>query len=246
VRELRAIQKTTLKFGSFQIPVKIATLQKSNSISFNNICPKCNSKIQYKKVCLQCNKEVPYEEIAKGYKIGDEMYKFSKDQIQAIKQVMNKDISVVKVVDTMDFTRFEKSYWLLPNEVESKYVLLRDILKCSSKMLEVKFTLRDSESLGIIWVNQNHLVLTKMVYPDEVVTPDEAISTSVSDELLKKGIELLNKVRENTKSNLIENSFKMEFKKVLEKVISGEELKLPEIEEKQVQNLEAELETALA
>ncbi len=243
---MRAIQKTNLKFGNFQIPVKIATLQKSDSVSFNNICPECNSKIQYKKICPNCNKEVPYEEIAKGYKLGDQMYKFTKEQINSIKQVMNKDVTVMKVVDTIDFSRFEKSYWLLPNEVESKYVLLRDILKCSSKMLEVKFTLRDSESLGLVWVNRDYLVLTKLVYPDELVDPEETIDISISEELLKKGIELLNKVRENTKSNLIENSFKSEFKKVLEKVISGEELELPRIEEKKVQNLEAELETALA
>ena len=87
----------------------------------------------------------------------------------------SRTIDVVEFVDleAIDPIYFDRTYYLEPQKAASKaYILLRDALHKSGHVAIAKVALRQRESLAVLRVYSDVLVLTTMLWPDEVRRPD--------------------------------------------------------------------------
>ncbi|HEY4022784.1 MAG TPA: Ku protein, partial [Pseudonocardiaceae bacterium] len=87
----------------------------------------------------------------------------------------SRTIDVVEFVplESIDPIQFDKTYYLEPQQAARKpYVLLRDALQKSGHVAIAKVALRQRESLALLRVVSDVLVMTTMLWPDEVRTPD--------------------------------------------------------------------------
>jgi DNA end-binding protein Ku len=86
----------------------------------------------------------------------------------------SRTIDVLEFVDleAIDPIYFDKSYYLEPQQAAVKpYVLLRDALHKSGHVAIAKVALRQREALAALRVYSDVLVLTTMLWPDEVRAP---------------------------------------------------------------------------
>ena len=132
-------------------------------------------RIQYKRFCSAEEKEVPYAEIAKGYELDDgEMVVLTDDDLADLPLATSHTVDVVEFVplESIDPIQFDKTYYLEPQQAARKpYVLLRDALQKSGHVAIAKVALRQRESLALLRVVSDVLVMTTMLWPDEVRTP---------------------------------------------------------------------------
>ncbi|WP_157362119.1 non-homologous end joining protein Ku [Haloechinothrix halophila] len=173
---MRAMWKGTISFGLVTIPIKLYAATEAKNVSFRQVHASDGGRIQYKRVCSIDGDEVPYSDIAKGYELdsGDMVVLTSEDMAQLpLSSSHSIDVMEFVPLDSVDPLYFDRGYYLEPDKAAAKpYVLLRDALADSGKVAIVKIALRQRESLALLRVADDVLVLQTMLWPDEVRTPD--------------------------------------------------------------------------
>lgn len=186
----RSIWKGAISFGLVTIPVKLYSATEQKDISFRQIHPEDGGRIKYKRVCDSCGKEIPFAEIAKGFETPDgRMAILEKSDFDDLPLKTAKAVDVVQFVDTeeIDPTYFDKTYFLEADGPGAKpYVLLRDALTKAGKAAVVKVALRSRESLALIRVRDDVLLMHTMLWPDELrdgqfAAPSQDISVSEAE-----------------------------------------------------------------
>lgn len=169
---MHTVWKGSISFGLVNIPVKMFTATEDKDIRFKYIHKECHTPVKYKKICPACNKEVQPEDIVKGYE-----YEPGKFVIMTEEDFQSIETKSEKTVEIMDFVKleqvdpiyFDKTYFLAPQETGGKaYTLLREALDKKECIAVAKITIRDRESLSVIRVYNNVLILETIFYPDEV------------------------------------------------------------------------------
>ncbi|KAA9165883.1 Ku protein [Amycolatopsis acidicola] len=168
--------KGSVSFGLVTIPIHLYAATENKSVSLRQVHVTDGGRIQYKRYCSIENVEVPYSDIAKGYELGDgEMVVITDDDLQSLPLSSSNVIDVLEFVplEAIDPLHFDKHYYLEPQKAALKpYVLLRDALHKSGNVAIAKVALRQRESLALLRVHNDVLVMTTMLWPDEVRKPD--------------------------------------------------------------------------
>lgn len=168
----RSIWKGAISFGLVTIPVKLYSATEEKDISFRQVHPGDGGRIKYKRVCEKCGREIPYAEIAKGYETADgRMAILEKSDFDNLPLATTKAVEVVQFVEEseVDPTYFAKTYFLEADGPGVKpYVLLRDALVATGRSALVKVALRSRESLALLRVKDNQLLMHTMIWPDEI------------------------------------------------------------------------------
>ncbi len=169
---MHTVWKGSISFGLVNIPVKMFTATEDKDIRFKYIHKECNTPVKYKKVCPVCNKEVQPEEIVRGYEYEPGKYVILTDEdFAAIDSKGERAVEILDFVklEEIDPVYFDKTYYLAPQETGGKaYTLLREALNGKNRIAVAKITIRERESLAVIRVYNNVLVLETIFYPDEV------------------------------------------------------------------------------
>ncbi|WP_370949687.1 Ku protein [Amycolatopsis sp. cg5] len=173
---MRAMWKGSVSFGLVTIPIQLYAATENKNVSLRQVHEADGGRIQYKRVCTIDGEEVPYAEIAKGYELEDgEMVVITDEDLAELPLSTSKLIDVLEFVplESIDPIQFDKTYYLEPQKTATKpYVLLRDALHKSGHVAVAKVAIRQRESLAILRVVSDVLVMTTILWPDEVRTPD--------------------------------------------------------------------------
>jgi DNA end-binding protein Ku len=178
VEAMRAMWKGAVSFGLVTIPIQLYAATENKNVSLRQVHESDGGRIQYKRFCSIEGKEVPYAEIAKGYELDDgEMVVLTDEDLADLPLATSRTIDVVEFVplESVDPIQFDRTYYLEPQKAAATpYVLLRDALHKSGQVAVAKVALRQRESLALLRVHGDVLVMTTMLWPDEVRRPDFA------------------------------------------------------------------------
>jgi DNA end-binding protein Ku len=170
--------KGTVSFGLVAIPINLYAATENNTVRFHQVHAADGGRVHYRRICEVDGQEVPYEQIVKGHDIGGgEMVILTEDDLASLPVPSVKSVDVVEFVPlaSIDPIHFDRSYYLEPQPGAVKsYTLLRDALAKSGRVAIAKIALRHRESLAVLRVHTDLLVLSTMLWPDEVRTPDFA------------------------------------------------------------------------
>jgi DNA end-binding protein Ku len=173
---MRAMWKGTVAFGLVVIPINLYAATENKGVTLHQVHAEDGARIQYKRFCSAENVEVPYGEIAKGYQTDDgEQVVLTDKDLASLPLTSSRAIDVLEFVPlaAIDPIFFDKAYFLEPrNEAVKPYVLLRDALHKSGHVAIAKVALRQRECLAVLRVHADVLVMSTMLWPDEVRTPD--------------------------------------------------------------------------
>lgn len=173
---MRVMWKGAVSFGLVTIPIHLYAATESKNVSLRQVHEADGGRIQYKRFCTVDGEEVPYADIAKGYELSDGgMVVLTDKELSELPLSTSRTIDVQEFVplEAIDPIYYDKSYYLEPQKPALKpYVLLRDALQKSGQVAIAKVAIRQRESLAVLRVLSDVMVLTTMLWPDEVRQPD--------------------------------------------------------------------------
>jgi DNA end-binding protein Ku len=197
----RAIWSGSISFGLVNIPVQLFNAVSRKSVRFNQLDSRNNSRIKHRKVNAESGEEVPDEAIVKGYELSKGNYVvLTEDELATLDPEAQRTIDIEEFVDLEDIdpVYFDSSYYLSPDAATVKaYALLARTMEQSGKVGVARFVMRQKQYLAAIRPKDGYLVLSTLVYADEVTDPvevpelDKVQTTDVSDKELAMAEQLV-------------------------------------------------------
>jgi len=173
---MRSMWKGTIGYGQAAIPVKAYTATEEHDIELHQLHLPDGGRIRQKRVCEVDGEEVPFTEIARGYEMpAGDVVMLTDEDLATLPLATTRliDVRAFVPIEQIDSISFSKSYYLEPEPAGVKpYVLLSEALQQSGRAAVVKVALRARESLGVLRVRDQVILLTTMLWPDEIRVPD--------------------------------------------------------------------------
>jgi DNA end-binding protein Ku len=171
-------QLLQISFGLVTIPIRVCAATEDKSIRFRQVHARDRAPIELERVCSVEKTRLSWDEIARGYEAPDgRMVLVSDEDLASLPLPSMRVIEVLKFVpiEAIDPILFDRSYYLDPEQRGDRaYRLLRDTLHKSGRVAIVKTALRQRETLALLRVVSELIVLVTLLWPDEVRTPDFA------------------------------------------------------------------------
>jgi len=173
----RPIWSGSISFGLVNVPVKLLTAVRHQDVHFNLLHKKDGARIQLKRFCTLEDKEVAYEDTDKGYEVSPGRYvSLDRKELEKLDPKATRSIDITDFVDLKDIDPifYEATYRLVPDRGADKaYGLLFRALEQAEKVGIAKMVMRTKQYLCAVRPLEKGLVLSTMLYADEIVPEDE-------------------------------------------------------------------------
>ncbi|MDA8353546.1 MAG: Ku protein [Firmicutes bacterium] len=251
---MHTIWKGSISFGLVNIPVRMFTATQSKSVSFRSLHKKCKTPIKYHRYCPTCEEDIPWDEVVKGYEYADNQFVLmEKEELESILPEQRKSIEIMDFVklEEIDPIYFDKTYYLGPGDNGDRaYSLLRDAMDKTGKIGVAKITIRSKQSLAVVRVYQNCLVMETIFYPDEVRDAGQIPDVPQNLDLPEKEMDMAEQLIENLTTQFDPDQYQDEYRQAVEeaidKKIKGEEIvEAPEKQPERVVDLMDALKASL-
>jgi len=252
---MRTLWKGAISFGLVNVPVKLYTATEKQELKFNYLHAKCKTPIKYERRCLTCNVEVPTEEIVWGYEFAKGQYVvLQEEDFSKIPDGSGKTIDIIDFVDLeeIDPIYFEKSYYLEPSPGgEKAYALLKRAMRETGKIAVAKVIIRSKESLAMLRVYQNALLMAVIFYPDEIRSVAGLSGIQNEPALHENEIKMANSLIANLSSHFDPQKYINRYREDLmaliqSKISGGETAQTPERETGKIIDLMEALRASIA
>ncbi len=200
----RSLWSGAISFGLVNVPVKMVTAVSQKDVRFNQLHVKDNSRIQQKRFCAEEGIEIPFEEIVKGYEVRPGQYVIIEpEELDGLDPEATHTIDILEFVDLdqIDPVYFDHPYYLVPDRrAEKPYALLAQSLEKANKVGIAKFVMRTKEYLAAVRSSRGVLVLSTLLYGDEVIALETlevpGLETELSERELKMAEALIESLTE--------------------------------------------------
>ena len=173
---MRAIWKGAVAFGLVNVPVRLYSATGEHEVTLHQVHREDGGRIRYRKFCSIDGEPVEMSDIAKGYETDDgELVVLTDDDFTSLPLSTEREIEVLEFVpvDQVDPILLQKTYYLEPEKSAAKpYALLRDALEQADRVAVVKVALRQRESMAVLRVRDNVIVMQTLLWPDEMRAAD--------------------------------------------------------------------------
>ena len=190
----RAMWSGSISFGLVNIPVKLYSAVSRKTVHFNQLDSRTRSRIRQKRVSAEDGTEVPYDQIVKGYELAGGAYVVvSDDELAALDPKAVRTIDIDEFVDLaeIDPLFYDAAYYLAPDKSTKPYALLARAMEETGKVGIARFVMRTKQYLAAVRPKDGHLVLSTMVYADEINDPVDIPELTDSDDVELADRELL-------------------------------------------------------
>src|SRR5436190_5683829 len=170
----RPVWSGTISFGLVSIPVKLFHAVSRKNVSFNQLDDRTMSRIRMKKVSAETGEDVPDEHIVKGYEISKGRYVVvDPDELEPFIPSATRSIDLEEFVelDEIDPVYFDSPYIVAPDKTPKPYVLLAKAMEEAGKVAIGRFVMRNKQYVAALRAQDGKLLMSTMVFADEVVDP---------------------------------------------------------------------------
>jgi DNA end-binding protein Ku len=233
----RPVWNGTISFGLVSIPIKLFHAVSKKNVSFNQLDERDNSRIRYKKVSSQTEEEVPDEHIVKGYEVSKGNYVVvDPDELEPFLPTATRAIELEEFVDLqeIDPVFFDSPYYVAPDKHTKPYVLLTRAMEQSGKVAIGRFVMRNKQYVAALRPVDGRLMLSTMVFADEVVDPtkidefDELDDVDVSSREVQMAEQLVASLAAAFEPEKFRDTYREQVLDLIEKKAAGEAFEVPE------------------
>jgi len=253
----RAIWSGSISFGLVNIPVKLYSAVSRKSVHFNQLDARTNSRVKQKRVSAEDGTEVPYEQIVKGYELASGTYVIiTEDELAALDPKALRTIDIDEFVDLsmIDPIFYDSAYYLAPDKATKPYALLAKAMEETGKVGIAHFVMRTKQYLAAIRPQDGRLMLSTMVYADEINDPQEIKELTdlgdieLPDRELAMASQLIESLSAEFEPDKFQDTYREAVLELIERKAGGEEVIAPAAaaEPDKVVDLMAALEASVA
>ncbi|HTW07365.1 MAG TPA: Ku protein [Acidimicrobiales bacterium] len=253
----RSIWSGSISFGLVNVPVKLVTATSPKDVRFHQLHATDGGRINQKRVCSVDGEEVDYSEIVKGYEIHKGQYVVVEpEELEGLAPEASRSIDIEEFVDlaAIDPLFFDHSYYLVPDGPAARpYALLVEAMEGTGKVGIGRFVLRTKEYLAALRPREGTLVLSTLLFADEVVETDELeVQTTKDTKPSEREVNMARQLVSSLSAEWEPEKYKDEHREkilaLIEAKAEGNEISMPEAPEAPapVVDLMAALEASLA
>ncbi|MCP4225358.1 MAG: Ku protein [Actinomycetia bacterium] len=227
----RAIWSGAISFGLVSVPVKLFAAVSRKTVRFNQLDGESNTRVRQKRVNSE-GEEIPYDQIVKGYEIAKDSYVIvTDDDLAALAPKATRTIDISDFVDEaeIDPVLYDSAYYLVPDELARKsYVLLARAMEEANRVAIASFVMRTKQYLVAIRPVNGALMMSTMVYADEVVASadipglDELDGFETTEAELAMAGQLIDSLTADFEPDRYEDEYRHQVLSLLEAKASGE------------------------
>jgi DNA end-binding protein Ku len=255
----RSLWSGSLSFGLVNVPVALFSGVKDTDLHFRQLHAKDHVPVEIRRFCSQEDVEVPYDEIAHGYETDDEDLVVLTDAelaTAAPRKTRTIDIEAFVDLDDVDPIHFDHPYVVMPagdaEGTQRAYRLLLEVMERTERAALGRFVMRTKEYLVLIRAREGRLVLTTLLWHDEVRPTKDVPKPTKRDRPAKKEVDeavaLIDALSCDWDPSRYEDSFQKRLRKIIRDKAKGKTIEVPEDEKPPapVPDLMAALEQSLA
>jgi len=255
----RAIWSGSISFGLVNIPVKLFNAVSRKNVSFNQIDSRTGSRVKMQRVSAADGSEVPYEAIVKGYELSPDRYVLVEpEELDSLDPEATHTIDIEEFVDLVDIDPlfYDSAYYVAPVKgVEKPYALLVQAMEQEGKVALARFVMRTKQYLAAVRPQDGKLLISTMVYADEVIPAEEISeldgldSIDVSERELAMATQLIQSLSATFEPERFKDEYREKVLELIERKASGDTtvIEAPAaVEETKVVDLLAALEASVA
>jgi DNA end-binding protein Ku len=192
----RSTWSGSITFGLVIVPVKLYTATDTHDVAFRQVHRKDGERVQYRRFCAADGAEIAYSDIAKGYELPDgNIVVLGDDDLKDLPLPTLKSMEVLQFVNAekIDPLLFAKAYYVMPGSpvANGAFGLLLAAMRQRNVSGLVKIALRQRETLGLLSEREGALVLTLLLWPDEVREAPKAELADAENKLIGQAIDLI-------------------------------------------------------
>jgi DNA end-binding protein Ku len=230
----RAIWNGSISFGLVNIPIKLYNAVSRKNVSFHQIDANTGARIKMQRVSSKTGEEVPFEQIVKGYELSPDRYVLVEPQeLDALDPESSHSIDIEEFVDLaeIDPIFFDAAYYVAPGKAAEKpYALLAKAMEEQGKVALARFVMRTKQYLAAVRAKEGMLLLSTMVYPDEVVPPEQlpelesVDSVKVNDKEVAMAAQLIDSLSAEFEPERFKDTYREQVLDLIERKAAGEEI----------------------
>lgn len=248
----RSLWSGRISIGLVNVPVKLYTMIRDKSFSFRFLRKDDACPLKYQRVCTLDDHVVEWDDVVRGYEVRKgEFVIFDNEELKALRPESSRKIQVDKFVHALsiDPIYHDRSYILVPDQSEDAYSLLHATLKKKSMAAVGTFTLRNKEHPVLIHAYRGALILTTLLYADEVVDPLDMDALQTLGEPSETELALAEKIIDNLSGEFhvedYNDGFKAKVEQAIQQKIQGETIIVEEPKSEDVKELMEALQETL-
>jgi DNA end-binding protein Ku len=231
----RAIWSGSISFGLVNIPVKLYNSVSRKNVSFNQIDSRTQTRVKMQRVNADGD-EVPYEHIVKGYELSPDHYVLIEpEELDALDPEATHTVDIEAFVDLADIDPiyYDSPYYVAPvKAAEKPYALLVAAMEEQQKVAIARFVMRTKQYLAALRPKDGKLLISTMVYADEIVPAEEIgefdglDAIKVSDKELAMAKQLVDSLSVDFDPNEFRDDYRDKVLALIERKAGGEEIVL--------------------
>jgi DNA end-binding protein Ku len=232
-----------LIFGLVSIPVEVYAVLKPKTPSFHLLHRKDLQRIYYEKICPE-HGEVNWKSVVRGYEFQKGKYvTLEESEFEKIDPDLTRTITVTSFVnfDEISLLQYQSSYWLIPKTAGKKaYFLLADVLSEEKKVALAKVVLKTRAYMAIIRSEQGALVMSTMVFANEIRHPSELglpkkVESSAAERKMAK--QIVAAMSEKYNAAKYRDEYCEKLMSIIKAKIAGRKIVLPKAKKIEVKNI---------
>lgn len=228
----RAIWSGSISFGLVNIPVKLYNAVSRKNVSFNQIDSRTQSRVKMQRVNAE-GEEVPFEHIVKGYELSPDRYVLIEpEELDALDPEATHTVDIEQFVDLADIDPiyYDSAYYVAPvKAAEKPYALLVQAMEEQQKVAIARFVMRTKQYLAALRPKDGKLLISTMVYADEVVPAKEVGEFDglddivISDKELAMAKQLIESLSDEFDAEQFRDTYREKVLDLIERKAGGEE-----------------------
>jgi DNA end-binding protein Ku len=237
----RSLWTGSLSFGLVNVPVALFSGVSDQDLHFRQLHAKDHTPVETHRFCAEEDEEVPYDEIANGYETDDgEMVILTDAELGAAAPHRSRTIDIEAFVDLEDVDPiyFDHPYVVMPSGeaegIQRAYRLLVEVMGRTERAALGRVVMRTKEYLALIRAREERLVLTTLLWHDEVRPTDPVPAPTKKDEPAKKevdaAVELIESFSCDWDPTRYEDSFQKRLRKIVKDKAKGKTIEVPDDE----------------
>ena len=234
----RSLWTGSVSFGLVNVPVALVPAARDLGIHFHQLDSKTKARIEIRRVCSKEGKEVDWQDIAHGFDLGDECVMLTDDELEGLEPRKTRTIDIESFVerDDIDPSFFDHPYFLVPAGGEGAtraYRLLVDVMVRNGRAAIGRFVLRTREYLVAIYVRDEVLALSTMLFAGELRSPKDVGAARVgagdrpSKEAVTRATKLVKALSTEFDPTAYDDRHRKRVQKLIAKKRKGGEIEAP-------------------
>jgi len=229
----RAIWSGSVSFGLVNIPVKLYNAVSRKSVHFNQLDAKTGARVKRKWISAADGRDLENDEIIRGYELpSGEYVTVEDDELAALDPDAVRTIDIDEFVDLDDIDPifYDSAYYLAPDKATTKpYALLAEAMERANKVGVARFVMRGKQYLAAVRPKDGRLLLSTMVYADEVNDPadigelDDVGDVDLPDREVEMAMQLIDSLGvDEFEAEKYEDTYRTQVLDLIERKAAGE------------------------